>query len=306
MSHAHKHEHSRPSIESRFVLSLGLTGLIFFAEVIGGLLTGSLALLSDAAHVFLDFFALALSYAAIRLSTLPADDRHTYGYHRLRVLAALVNGALLLVVAFQIFREAINRLADPQPVLAGPMLVVAVVGLLVNLMVAFVLRGHDHEDLNVRSAFLHVLGDALASVGVIVAGVVIVLTGWMVVDPLVSVLIGIIILAGSGNLLRRTLHVLVEGVPPGLTATDVAEAMQKLPAVSQVHDLHVWTLSPGYVALSAHIVLDDQSLSEAQSVMGRLKEMLAERFDIEHTTIQFECESCEEGAIICQYEPENG
>ncbi len=306
MSHAHNHSHSPGSIERRFVLSLALTGLIFFGELMAGFLTGSLALLSDAAHVFLDFFALALSYGAIRLSALPPDDRHTYGYHRLRVLAALVNGALLLVVAFQIFREAIHRLSDPQPVLAGPMLVVAVVGLLVNLLVAFVLRGHDHEDLNVRSAFLHVLGDALASVGVIVAGAIIVLTGWMVADPLVSVLIGIIILVGSGSLLRKTLHILVEGVPSGLTATDVAEAMQELPAVSEVHDVHVWTVSPRYVSLSAHVVLDDQSLSEAQSVMERLKEMLVERFNIEHTTIQFECESCEEGAIICQYEPQNG
>mgnify|MGYP001402751039 CR=1 FL=1 len=181
----HNHEsHIHHGIESRFLLSIGLTGLIFFAELVGGFLTRSLALLSDAAHVFLDVFALALSYIAIRLASLPPNERHTYGYHRLRVVAALVNGATLLVVAFEIFREAIGRFSNPEPVLAGPMLVVAVIGLLVNLIVALVLRGHDHEDLNVRSAFLHVLGDALASVGVIVAGVVILLTGWTLVDPL--------------------------------------------------------------------------------------------------------------------------
>jgi cobalt-zinc-cadmium efflux system protein len=297
----HHHDHTR--IERRFLLSLALTGLIFLAELVGGLLTRSLALLSDSAHVFLDVFALGLSYATMRLASLPPNDRHTYGFHRFRVLAALANGATLLLVAFEIFREAVTRFRNPEPILAGPMLVVAVIGLVVNLVVAYLLRGHGHDDLNVRSAFLHVLGDALASVGVIVAGVVIVLTGWTLVDPLVSVLIGIIVLAGSGNILRQALHILVEGVPRGLTATQVAEAMHGLPGVSKVHDLHVWAVSPGYVSLSAHVVLDDQSLSESQSVMDELKKTLSKRFGIEHTTIQFECESCAEGTIICQYQP---
>ncbi len=298
----HNHHVDHDGVERRFLLSLALTGLIFLAEFAGGLLTRSLALLSDAAHVFLDVFALALSYVAIRLASLPPNDRHTYGYHRLRVLAALANGATLLLVAFEIFREAIKRFSNPEPILAGPMLVVAFIGLVVNLLVAFVLRGHDHEDLNVRSAFLHVLGDALASVGVIVAGVVIVLTGWTVVDPLISIVIGIIILVGSGNVLRRALHILVEGVPQGLTATKVADAMDEVPGVSKVHDLHVWTVGPGYVALSAHVVLNDQSLSEAQSIMEDLRAALSEQFGIEHTTIQVECQSCAGGTIICPYE----
>lgn len=298
----HNHRVGHGGIEGRFLLSLALTGLIFFAEIVGGLLTRSLALLSDAAHVFLDVFALALSYVAIRLASLPPNDRHTYGYHRLRVLAALANGATLLLVAFEIFREAIRRFSNPEPILAGPMLVVAVIGLVVNLVVAFVLRGHDHEDLNVRSAFLHVLGDALASVGVIIAGVVIMLTGWMVVDPLISIVIGIIILVGSGNVLRKAVHILVEGVPQGLTATKVAEAMDGVPGVSEVHDLHVWTVSPGYIALSAHVVLNDQSLSEAQNILEDLETTLSEQFGIDHTTIQVECQSCAQGTIVCPYE----
>ena len=292
-------------IESRFLLSLGLTGLIFFAELVGGFFTGSLALLSDAAHVFFDVFALALSYVAIRLASLPPNERHTYGYHRLRVLAAVVNGASLLVVAFEIFREAITRFSAPEPVQAGPMLVVAVIGLVVNLVVAFVLREHDHEDLNVRSAFLHVLGDALASVGVIVAGIIIVLTGWTPIDPLVSLLIAVIILVGSGNVLRRSLHILVEGVPRGMTANVVAQAMNGVDGVTEVHDLHIWTVSPGFISLSSHVVLDDQSLSEAQEIMDDLKTTLAERFGIEHTTIQVECQSCAEGTLICPYEVED-
>ena len=286
-------------VERRFLLSLALTGLILIAEVVGGLWTGSLALLSDAAHVFLDLFALGVSYVALRLAARPPDDRHTYGFHRMQVLAALVNGATLLLVAFGIFREAWARFQNPAPVLAGPMLVVAVVGLGVNLLVALVLREHDHHDLNVRSAFLHVLGDVLASVGVIVAGVVILLTGWTLADPLISVLIAVIILAGSGRVLRESVHILAEGVPLHLTSTQVAEAMGAVPGVEEVHDLHIWTVSPGYVALSAHVVLSDQVLSRTQDVMESLKETLAGTFGIEHTTIQFECESCGQGSVVC-------
>jgi cobalt-zinc-cadmium efflux system protein len=291
--------HNEQRIEQRFVLSLGLTGLILAAEIIGGLWTGSLALLSDAAHVFLDVLALGMSYVALRLAALPPDDRHTYGFHRLQVLAALANGATLLLVAFGIFREAWARLHHPAPVLAGPMLVVAVVGLVVNLVVAFVLREHDHHDLNVRSAFLHVLGDALSSVGVIVAGAIILVTGWTLVDPLVSVLIGLVILVGSGRVLRESVHILIEGSPEGLAATSVAEVMRQVPGVSEVHDLHVWTVSPGYVALSAHVVLADQALSQSQQVMDGLKQGLADKFGIEHTTIQFECANCGQGAVTC-------
>ncbi|RLC92138.1 MAG: cation transporter [Chloroflexi bacterium] len=286
-------------IEYRFILSLILTSLILAAEVVGGLWTGSLALLSDAAHVFLDLFALGVSYTALRLTALSPDDRHTYGFHRLQVLAALLNGATLLLVAFEIFREAWERFHHPAPVLAGPMLAVAVIGLVVNLMVALVLREHDHHDLNVRSAFLHVLGDALASVGVIVAGLVILATGWLWMDPLISVLIALIILLGSGRVLREAVHILAEGMPEGMTATQVAERMGQVAGVKEVHDLHVWTVSPGYVAFSAHVVLADQVLSQAQSVMDSLKQVLAEEFEIEHTTIQFECESCGQGAMVC-------
>jgi len=295
----HKHVGSSTGIESRFVLSLALTGLILLAEIVGGLWTGSLALLSDAAHVFLDMFALGLSYAALRMASLPADDRHTYGFHRMQVLAALVNGTTLLLISFGIFGEAWERLQQPSPVLAGPMLVVAVIGLLVNLVVSRVLHEHDHDDLNVRSAYLHVLGDALASVGVIGAGIVILITGWLWVDPLVSALIGVIILLGSGRVLREAVHILSEGMPSGMRASAVAEVMAGVPGVVEVHDLHVWTVSPGYAALSAHVLLDDQALSLTQQVMTELKRRLADRFGIEHTTIQFECDNCGQGAVAC-------
>ncbi len=285
--------------QHRFILALGLTALIFVAELIGGFWTGSLALLSDSAHVFLDVFALGLSYIALRLAALPANDRHTYGYHRFQVLAALINGATLLFIAFEIFREAWSRFQNPSEVLAGPMLIIAVIGLIVNLIVALTLHDHDHDDLNVRSAFLHVLGDALASVGVIVAGVVILYTGWMWIDPLISVLIGLIILLGSGRVLRQAVHILAEGVPEGLTAQEIATHMGRISGVRDVHDLHVWTISPGYVALSAHVVLNDQSLSETDAIMQTLKNNLHKQFKIKHTTIQFECHSCGQGMVIC-------
>jgi len=278
--------------ERRLLWAIAFTGLIFLAEVAGGLLAGSLALLSDAAHIFLDVMALGISYGALRLAARPADAMHTYGFHRFQVLAALANGLTLLVVAFGIFREAWERLNAPAPVLAGPMLAVAVVGLAVNLVVALVLRDHDHGDLNVRSAFLHVIGDALSSLGVIVAGVVILLTGWTLADPLAGIFIGLIILSGAGRVVREAVHILVEGTPRGISAQVVAAAMREVAAVSDVHDLHVWTVSPGYVALSAHVVVDDRPLVEVQKVQDGLRETLARRFGIRHTTIQVECVAC--------------
>jgi cobalt-zinc-cadmium efflux system protein len=282
----------------RFLLSLALTGLIFLAELAGGLWTRSLALLSDSAHVFMDVFALGLSFLAMRAAALPADDRHTYGFHRLQVLAALANGATLLLIAFEILREAWSRFQNPETVLAGPMLVIAVLGLGVNLVVALLLRQHDHSDLNTRSAFLHVLGDALASVGVIVAGIAILFTGWLWLDPLVSVLIGLLILFSSGRVLKESIHILAEGMPAGMTASAIADAMRRVPGVIEVHDLHVWTVAPGYVALSAHVVLQDQALSQTAETMAALKETLLVGFVIRHTTIQCECSACGQGQAI--------
>jgi cobalt-zinc-cadmium efflux system protein len=285
--------------EGRFVLALALTAIILVAEVAGGLLTHSLALLSDAAHVLLDMLALGMSYVALRLAARPADDRHTYGYHRFEVLAALANGSLLFVMAVGIFREAWRRFQAPEAVLAGPMLAVAVIGLGVNLIVMRVLGDHDHDDLNVRSAWLHVLGDTLSSVGVIAAGLIILLTGWMLADPLVSMLIGCVILVGAGRVLRQALHILLEGTPEGLSPSQVNSTMREVPGVSEVHDLHIWTVSPGYVALSAHVVLNERSFPEAQDVQTGLRQMLAGRFSIHHTTIQVECAHCGQGTLTC-------
>ncbi len=288
--------HESPQTERRFIISLFLTGLIFLAELIGGWWTGSLALLSDAAHVFLDVFALGLSYTALRLSARPVNDRHTYGYHRLEVLAALANGLTLAFISITIFREAWGRWLTPQEVKSGPMMVIAVVGLVVNLVVALVLRGdshqhageaHVHNDLNVESAFLHVVGDAISSVGVIVAAIIIGLTQWEWVDPLMSVFIGLIILFSSVRVLRNSLHILIEGVPEGLSIQAVADTITNTPGVSEVHDLHVWSVCSGRIALSAHVTLQAQP-PDSGLILMELQRRLKADYGIQHSTIQIE------------------
>jgi cobalt-zinc-cadmium efflux system protein len=303
--------HPSKTLENKFVLSMILTAAILVAEVVGGFWTGSLALLSDAAHVFMDIFALGLSYLALRLSALPADDRHTYGFHRLEVVAALINGVTLGWIAIEIFSESWKRWFNPEPIKSMEMLVIAVIGLVVNLVVAFVLGGHAHEheheegaetheeaeDLNVRSAYLHVLGDAVSSVGVIVAAGLIWWTGWTWLDPLMSVFIGILIVISSWRVLKSSLHILVEGVPEHLSIEKIGRSMASVDGVKDVHDLHVWSICSGHVALSAHVITANQKLTDGGGIMAELKARL-KKFGIEHTTIQFECEACGQGANL--------
>ena len=309
------HTHTNTGVEKRFIISIVLTVLILVAEVIGGIWTGSLALLSDAAHVFMDIFALGLSFLALRLSALPADDRHTFGYHRLEVLAALFNGVSLLAIALGIFWEGYQRWQAPVHVRSVELLIIAVIGLVVNLVVAFVLGGHIHtdehehakddehaheqEDLNLHSAYMHVVGDAISSVGVIVAAVVIMLTGLEWVDPLVSVLIGGLILFSSYRVMRSSLHILIEGVPVGMSIQGVADVIGKVPGVKEVHDLHVWSICSGNVALSAHLVLNDHDTQETRLLMAQVKQKLLSEFDIEHTTIQLDEGDCTQGDQNC-------
>lgn len=302
--------HPSKALENKFILSMIFTAAILIAEVVGGFWTGSLALLSDAAHVFMDIFALALSYLALRISARPADDRHTYGFHRLEVVAALINGVTLGAIAIEIFSESWKRWFNPEPIKSVEMLVIAVIGLVVNLVVAFVLGGHAHEhehkegeeeheeaeDLNVRSAYLHVLGDAISSVGVIVAAGLIWWTGWNWLDPLMSVFIGILIVVSSWRVLKSSLHILVEGVPEHLSIEKIGQSMAGVDGVKDVHDLHVWSICSGHVALSAHVITADQKLTDG-GIMAELKARLS-KFGIEHTTIQFECEACGQGALL--------
>lgn len=255
------------------------------AEVVGGLLSGSLALLADAGHMFTDAGALALSLLAMRMAQRPPTPDKTYGYVRLEILAALVNGAMLLVIAVFIVLEAWERLGDPVGVDGPLMLGVAVVGLGVNVVGALLLHGHAHDNLNVRGAYLHVLGDLLGSVGAIVAAVVIVTTGWTLADPLVSVAIAVLILVSSWRLVREATDVLLEAAPRNLDVSEVVEALKGVEGLDDVHDVHVWTLTSGFVALSAHGVIDDPT--QHARILGEVQTRMRER-GIGHVTFQLE------------------
>jgi cobalt-zinc-cadmium efflux system protein len=286
--------HTNQTLEHRFALSLGISAVIFLAELGGGFWTGSLALLSDSAHVFLDFFALAFSYIALRISSLPADDRHTYGWHRLEVFAGLANGISLFTVTLAISYEAWQRIKSPVIVQSTEMLVIAVIGLIANLIAARLLRDHQQHDLNVHSAFLHIVGDALSSVGVIIGGMVMLYTGWMMIDPIISVFICVFLFIGSWRVLRSSLHILSEGTPEGISLSEVVQALSEIDGVHDIHDLHIWSICSGYPALSVHLcVTVDKTNSDRMAV---LKQMLRDRFGIEHTTIQIESTNCGQGA----------
>lgn len=263
-----------------------MTGMFMIIEVVGGLLTGSLALLADAGHMLTDVAGIGLSLVAIWFASKPPTATNTYGYVRMEILAALANGVLLLSMATFILYEAYRRLSSPPEVLAGPMLMIAVVGLGVNLASMWLLHRGADESLNLRGAYFEVLGDAMASLGVIVAALIIQFTGWTLADPLISGAIGLFILPRTWNLTKQAVQILMEGVPPHLDVREIETAMRVSHGVREVHDLHVWTLTSGKEAMSAHVLVDD--LSDGQHILKDLQALLRERFDIEHTTVQLE------------------
>src|SRR5213076_267482 len=271
----------------RLLTTLGLTAAFLVVEVLGALFTGSLALLADAGHMLTDVGALALALFAIWVAARPPTPAKTYGYYRAEILAALVNALVLLAVAGAILVEAYRRLRAPPDVLGGPMLAVAVVGLAANLGCAWLLHADAGSSLNVRGAYLHVLGDALSSVGV-VAALVVVGTGWALADPLASVAIALIILPRTWGLLLQAVNVLLEGTPTHLDLAEVEAAIVRVDGVRRVHDLHVWTLTSGREAMSAHVVVAD--VGESDRLLRELHAVLHARFGIDHTTVQLETE----------------
>jgi cobalt-zinc-cadmium efflux system protein len=268
--------------------ALGLTSGFMVIEVIGALWTGSLALLADAGHMLTDVGGLGMSLLAVWFAQKPPTSMNTYGYLRTEILAALANGVILFLVAGFILSEAFRRAWAPPEVLSGPMLIIAVLGLMVNLLSMELLHHGAGESLNIRGAYMEVLSDALGSVGVIVAGVIIQTTGLYLVDPLVSAAIGVFILPRTWALMRQALHILMEGVPPHLDIEEIEATMATVAGVRAVHDLHVWTLTSGKEAMSSHVVVDD--LTTGDRLLRDLHKLLHERFGIEHTTIQLESE----------------
>lgn len=305
MTDAEKHDQKHAQdidrgITRGFLFAIVLTSVTLLAEAIGGWWTNSLALLSDAAHVFMDLFALVLSLMAIYLANRPADDDRTYGWHRAEVFASLINGTTLLLIAFGILHEAWERFAAPEAVKSKEMFIIAVIGLVANLIAATRLHGHSHDDLNVRSAFLHVIGDAVASVGVIIGGLIMLYTGWFVVDALISGGIALIIGWGSLRIIREAAHILLEGVPRGLSVADIVERMRGVNGVNDVHHVHVWSICSHISALSAHIdILPEYRLRQSE-IIGEIEHILEHDYHITHSTLQGECSRCVTGPVIQQ------
>lgn len=290
-SHAHSysggHAHDRGLGQRSLAWALGLTIAFTIAEFVGGWLANSLALIADAAHMLADAGSLALSLFALWFARRPATAGKTYGYVRLEILAALVNGALLLVIAGGIVWEAIRRLGTPEPVRAGVLIAVASAGLLANLLSALILHRAAGESLNVRGAYVHVLGDLLGAAGAIGAGLLIVFTGWLAADPIISLLVAALILVSAWGLLRESVDVLLEAVPAHIDMAEVRSAIEEVPGVEDVHDLHVWTVTSGFLAMSGHAVLREPTRS--QEVLDQIHARMRDRFGITHATIQLEC-----------------
>jgi cobalt-zinc-cadmium efflux system protein len=278
------HHHGSDRGRGRLWIVFAITAAFMGVEFVAGLLTNSLALLSDSAHMLTDVAALLLSLFALWFAGRPPTPQKSFGFHRAEILAALANGAGVVVIAIFIVIEGIGRLADPPEVDSGPMLVVASAGLLVNVVAAVLRHGHAHESLNVRGAFVHVLGDALGSVGAMAAAIVMLATGFRLADPLASFLVAGLIVYSGWHVLRQALDILLEGTPSHVDSEEVREALCAVPGVTKVHDLHVWTITSGFHSLTAHLLLAPGA--RHQEVLARAQEMLAARFGLAHSTLQ--------------------
>jgi cobalt-zinc-cadmium efflux system protein len=286
------------SAPARLRLALLLTALVLVVEVAGGVWAHSLALLSDAGHVVTDLVALGLTAFALRQVHRPASARRTFGYQRVGILVALLNAVLLGAIVLGIVIEAVRRLQNPAPVHGGIMAAAAVVGLVVSLVIARTLQPIS-RDLSVRSALVHVWGDAWAAGGIIIAGLLIAATGWLAIDPLLSIAIAALIAWSAWRVLSAAVDILMESTPPDLHADSVVTAVKRVPGVRDLHDLHIWSLGAQSRAMSAHLLIDDQRVTQAQDILAEVREVLAHEFEIEHTTIQFESLVCRPGDVFC-------
>jgi len=280
------------SNQRNLVIALLITTIVMVAEIIGGLLANSLALLSDAGHMLTDILALGLSLVAMRFAQKPPTPSKTFGFHRLEILAAFFNGMLLFFISFYIFYEAYNRLLHPEEIKGLFMLVVASVGLLANGIGIILLRKSAHTSLNVKSAFFHIVGDTISSGGVIVGGLLILYTGWYLIDPLIGIFIGILILRGAYALIMESIDIFLEATPKDINVEEMLDELRKIKGVKDVHHLHLWTITSGINAMSAHVLIDDLLISSSAYILKEIKSLLHNKYRIEHSTIQFESEFC--------------
>ncbi len=300
-SHNHNHHHHHQGTGKILQWSSAVTVLFVIVEIIAGIRAHSLALLADAGHNFTDALALVLAAIAVFIQTRPPNEVKTYGYHRAGVLAAFVNALTLIAISLWIFYESWQRLLHPEPVAEWTMLVVAGLGLVVNASIMAGLH-RDRHDLNIRAAFIHMLGDALGSAGIMIGAVLIYFTKWQGIDPLLSLLIGILIIWSAWGIIKESLNILLEGLPQGLELNSVIAEMGKVTGVIDVHDVHIWTLGTNAHALSCHIQIADMPPSESESILKEINEVLC-GYHIHHTTVQFEHAKCEsECSILVPHE----
>ncbi len=296
--HGHDHAHEHHGSERRVFWAALLTAGFMLAEVAGGVLAGSLALVADAAHMLTDAVSLGLAWFAFRIARQPADWRRTYGFDRFQILAAFTNGVVLFLVAAWIVAEAVGRLVAPEPVLGGTMLAIAALGLLTNAAVFAILHGGDRENLNVRGAILHVLGDMLGSVAAIVAAGIILLTGWTPADPILSVLVSLLVLRAAWRIAAEAGHILLEGAPAGLDVRTIGpDLVENVPGVADVHHVHAWSLTEKKPLVTLHARLEEPHGSQA--TLTAIKARLRERFGIGHATVEMEQDGCADGRHDC-------
>lgn len=303
--HGH-HDHTHGMAKQSLRLAFFLTIFILLVGFVGGLLAHSLALISDAAHSLTDLFALGLAWFAAAQAERPANERKTFGYHRVGILAGLFNAVSLIVIALVIVWEAVERLQHPQQIDPLFMFIAPTIGIVINLYIAFALS-HGEENLNTRAAVLHVLGDIGASVAVIVAAIITITTGWTFVDPLLSILIALLVAFGAWRIVRETTDILLEATPRGISLTSLVQDMVTVEGVQDVHDLHVWSISSNMSALSCHVLIDNLPPSESSPILGNLKRLLDEKYQIRHATIEFECDkhapvSCAVDTLYCRFD----
>lgn len=276
--------------------------VLFFAELTGGFLSNSLALLSDAGHLLTDILALVLALLAEIFAASPATKKKTFGFFRLEILSALFNGVFLTLIALFIFYEAVLRFAHPEPVQSTLMLIIATIGFLGNLGAAVILAGPSRENLNIRGAFVHGLSDTASSIGVIAAGVLIHFFGWAYADPILGILIGLLILRGAFDLIMESVNVLLEATPKGVKTDDVVNAICSVKGVKDIHDLHVWSITTGINTLSAHVLIEAAEIDRTGEILEEIRQALKTKFSITHSTFQTECDSCSD-ELFCTLEP---
>jgi cobalt-zinc-cadmium efflux system protein len=307
MQHNHNHSHLgdlTSQTTKRLALSLGLTAAFVVVEIIAGIFGNSLALLTDAAHNFTDVIALGLSWYAVKLATQPAHAGKTFGYHRAGILVALINSTTLILIALGIFYEAYHRFLSPPEVNSAILIGVGTLAFLINAGTAWLVKSGSEHDLNLRSTFLHLMGDVLSTLGAVIAGIIIAFTNWNWLDPLVSVMIGAFILWNAWGILRQATNILLENAPESFDINSMVNDLLKVEGVRDVHDLHVWSINENLRALSAHILTDDVLVSAGLPIQRNLNEILAHKYNIRHATLQLECECIGQNLLYCDIHEE--